>query len=693
MVAGKVKLPMGLQKSPSNPKPQAPPSKTPSPSPSTNKGSQKTVFTRSFGVYFPRSSAQVQPRPPDVSDLLRLVEELREREYRLKTEILEQKLLRESVAIVPVLENEITSKTNELERFAKRMEALEAENERLIHEGELLREKLEEERREKERNVTEMGSEIAELKQKLVEKERMEIDELSSSQRFQGLIEVSVRSNLIKNLSIKKVTKLADACTMNTNNTDNFKVVIESHGSKREESEGEMPRHSTCSSEELPETSESVLPTVRSRPPRVPKPPPKRSSSSSSLPSSNSKCSTEDRKSTETATIPPPPPPPPPKSAPQPTRQLSKSAPPPPPPPVKGLKAVPTKVRRVPEVVEFYHSLMRRDSRRDSGAGVVEVTAASTRDLVGEIENRSAHLHAIKTDVETQGDFIRFLIKEVENAAFTEIEDVVSFVKWLDDELSYLVDERAVLKHFDWPEQRADALREAAFEYCDLKKLESEASSFKDDARQACAPALKKMQALFEKLEHGVYNLSRLRESTTNRFKSFNIPVDWMLENGCVSQIKLASVKLAMKYMKRVSAELETVGGGPEEEELIVQGVRFAFRVHQFAGGFDVETMRGFEELRDKARSRSPHGGRGSSSSTSSVSIRSATMLARVLPCTAAASIIRSSLTTHPFSRQTIGKDVTAAAMRAWCGKILDAKIANCRLICSSGIHVEEIGH
>ena len=47
-------------------------------------------------------------------------------------------------------------------------------------------------------------------------------------------------------------------------------------------------------------------------------------------------------------------------------------------------------------------------------------------------------------------------------------------------------------------------------------------------------------------------------------------------------QIKLASVKLAMKYMKRVSAELEAIGGGgPEEEELIVQGVRFAFRVHQ----------------------------------------------------------------------------------------------------------------
>lgn len=43
-----------------------------------------------------------------------------------------------------------------------------------------------------------------------------------------------------------------------------------------------------------------------------------------------------------------------------------------------------------------------------------------------------------------------------------------------------------------------------------------------------------------------------------------------------------------MKYMKRVSAELEivVVGVGPEEEELIVQGVRFAFRVHQVIFSF-----------------------------------------------------------------------------------------------------------
>lgn len=61
------------------------------------------------------------------------------------------------------------------------------------------------------------------------------------------------------------------------------------------------------------------------------------------------------------------------------------------------------------------------------------------------------------------------------------------------------MDERAVLKHFDWPERKADTLREAAFGYRDLKLLESEVSSFKDDLRLPYDIALKKMVALFEK--------------------------------------------------------------------------------------------------------------------------------------------------------------------------------------------------
>lgn len=634
---------MGLQKSPANSKQNSSP-KPPTPSPSSagkNSSSQKAVFSRSFGVYFPRSSAQVQPRPPDVAELMRLVEQLRDRESKLKTELLEFKLLKESVAIVPLLENEIGAKNAELDEAAKENQDLRSENEAVKMKMEEMRREIEAERTEMESKIREMEAEIAELEafkteievernecvkrfremeeeiaelKKALEKSRAEIaaenEEQSSSQRFQGLMEASVKSNLIKNLKRSNTSRYNEICS----NLENQRA--DNSDWKKEETECEKPRHLRCYSEEL---SELTLSNIRSRIPRVPKPPPRPSSSGSPAPtpatsSSSSSCDSTDSRASTEATFPPPPPaaakpappppPPPRKTAPPPPPPPGMAAPPPPPPPPKGSRAAANKVKRVPEVVEFYHSLMRRDSRRDSGNGATETLPASSnaRDMIGEIENRSAHLLAIKTDVETQGDFIRFLIKEVENAAFTDIEDVVAFVKWLDDELSYLVDERAVLKHFDWPEQKADALREAAFGYCDLKKLVSEASSFRDDLRQPCGPALKKMQSLFEKLEHGVYNLSRMRESAAKRYKGLRIPMDWMLDTGITSQIKLASVKLAMKYMKRVSAELEAVGGGPEEEELIVQGVRFAFRVHQLAGGFDAETMRAFQELRDKAR-------------------------------------------------------------------------------------------
>ncbi|CAG7897902.1 hypothetical protein HID58_029482 [Brassica napus] len=606
MVAGKVRVTMGFHKSPSTkPKDMATPLPLPLPPPpphllkpssgSAGKPSPVSNQKPGFARYFPRASAQVHnassrsDQTAVISDLRRQVEELREREAKLKTEVLEFKLLRESVSVIPSLESRIAERNGEIERSRKETARLTEENEGLRREVE----RSEELRRESERREKEMEAEL----RKLVSSS--DDHALSVSQRFQGLTDASARSSLIRSLKrVESMRNLPDPVpNLDSNKTGSSGEIY------REE---EVESHSITNSDELTES------TVRSRVPRVPKPPPKRSFSSNGSHDATEDIS--DPPPQRTSPPPPPPPPPPLFRPPPPPPSVSKAPPPPPPPPPpKSLNIASAKVRRVPEVVEFYHSLMRRDSinsRRDSTGGggnaAAEAVLASSnaRDMIGEIENRSVYLLAIKTDVETQGEFIRFLIKEVENAAFSDIEDVVPFVKWLDDELSYLVDERAVLKHFEWPEQKADALREAAFCYFDLKKLISEASRFREDPRQPSGSALKKMQALFEKLEHGVYTLSRMKESAATKFKTFQIPVDWMLETGITSQIKLASVKLAMKYMKRVSAELEAIGGGgPEEEELIVQGVRFAFRVHQFAGGFDAETMRAFQELRDKARS------------------------------------------------------------------------------------------
>ncbi|XP_062194835.1 protein CHUP1, chloroplastic-like [Phragmites australis] len=279
--------------------------------------------------------------------------------------------------------------------------------------------------------------------------------------------------------------------------------------------------------------------------------------------------------------------------------------PPPPPPPPKFSTRSTGVMKRAPQVAELYHSLMRRDSKKDtSSGGICEgANSANVRSsMIGEIENRSSHLQAIKADVETQGEFVKSLIKEVTSAAYKDIEDVVAFVKWLDDELGFLVDERAVLKHFDWPERKADTLREAAFGYQDLKKMETEVSNYKDDPRLPCDIALKKMVTVSEKTERGVYNLLRTRDAMMRQCKEFNIPTDWMLDNNLISKIKFASVKLAKMYMKRVAMELQYMGPlnkDPALEYMLLQAVRFAFRMHQFAGGFDPETMDAFEELRN----------------------------------------------------------------------------------------------
>ncbi|KAF6997744.1 hypothetical protein CFC21_013930 [Triticum aestivum] len=603
MVAGRVKAAMGFQRSPATPKtssrkapapapapsqntapvpaaarPQTPtpgrrPSGSPAPPSSGGKGGGSS-FARSFGVYFPRSSAQVRPAraatAPEAAELARLVEELQERESRLRTELLEHKILKETVVIVPFLETELAAKSSELGRCRDAMSRLQAENARLRAELDAA-----------VANVSSKEQRIAEMERRMAEMARPQ------------------RGG-------------ADDCSS---------------------SDGSMAGGGDTAAKPA---SKPVLPPPPPPPPPPPMPahakpksyfsgssrasPANSSSSGSSTPSCSSDTAASTGRKPELSKlppIPPPPPPPPPSMPARATRSASASSspstssgaapappPPPPPPPPSG-----PCVRRVPEVVEFYHSLMRRDSKRDCGGGGAcpeaggtgGSGAANARDMIGEIENRSSHLIAIRSDVERQGDFIRFLIKEVEGAAFADIDDVVTFVKWLDVELSRLVDERAVLKHFDWPEQKADALREAAFGYRDLKKVEAEAAAFCDDPRQPCASALKKMQALFEKLEHGVYSLSRVRDGAMNRYRGYQIPWEWMQDTGIVSQIKIQSVKLARKYLRRVSSELEATQGGPDEEELMLQGVRFAFRVHQFAGGFDGDTMRAFQEIKEKA--------------------------------------------------------------------------------------------
>ncbi|KAK2636065.1 hypothetical protein Ddye_030857 [Dipteronia dyeriana] len=85
---------------------------------------------------------------------------------------------------------------------------------------------------------------------------------------------------------------------------------------------------------------------------------------------------------------------------------------------------------------------------------------------IGEVENRSSLLLAVKDNVKTQGDFVQSLAAEVRAASFTNIQD---------------------------------ALRDVAFEYQDLMKLENQVSTFVDDLNLPCESTLKKIYRMLEK--------------------------------------------------------------------------------------------------------------------------------------------------------------------------------------------------
>ncbi|XP_047317200.1 uncharacterized protein LOC124920691 [Impatiens glandulifera] len=268
--------------------------------------------------------------------------------------------------------------------------------------------------------------------------------------------------------------------------------------------------------------------------------------------------------------------------------------PPPPPPPLPVRPTIRPSTNKV--------ELISADRRLKHTVNKPETSSSVHNSIVGEIQRRSSHLLAIKADVEAKGELINNLIKKIHDAAYSDIKEVVKFVDWFDGELSSLADERAVLKHFKWPESKADALREAAVEYRCLDLIHEEISSYKDDNSIVCVVSLKKMASLLDKSEQSIQRLIKLRKNALITYQQFKIPIDWMLDTGIISKIKVASGRLAKIYMKRVLTEFESDhrGGRREftQEGLLIQGVDFAYRAQQFAGGLDSETLCVFEEMR-----------------------------------------------------------------------------------------------
>jgi hypothetical protein len=69
------------------------------------------------------------------------------------------------------------------------------------------------------------------------------------------------------------------------------------------------------------------------------------------------------------------------------------ASPPPPPPLPSKLLSISNAHRRMPEVMEFYRSLMKKDAQKESRASSTgNLPVLNPRNMIGEIENRSTYL-------------------------------------------------------------------------------------------------------------------------------------------------------------------------------------------------------------------------------------------------------------------------------------------------------------
>ena len=245
-----------------------------------------------------------------------------------------------------------------------------------------------------------------------------------------------------------------------------------------------------------------------------------------------------------------------------------------------------------------------RHGGRGLGSG-----AADRSGLMEEMAGKSKYLTAIKEDTQKYKVEIQSLAEMVQVFKARDMEGVRMFVEQMDAALSLLSDEHAVLKNFEWPEARVDALRESSAlhrENCAaISRIENYVPGT-DSWSVECT----RMSKCFEDTEKLIQLRSRTASSDATRFAAYDIPWSGDAE---MAALTAATLKIAKCYMLTTASEgnrmvrlsRESQGSGNESGYLkqafavLTNAIRFAFRVHQLTHGFDRECQQAFASIQD----------------------------------------------------------------------------------------------
>jgi len=222
-----------------------------------------------------------------------------------------------------------------------------------------------------------------------------------------------------------------------------------------------------------------------------------------------------------------------------------------------------------------------------------------------ELESRSSYMKQIMAEREKFGPMIHDLARQIASFQGKTIEHITVFLAEVERRLARLTDERMVLRGEQfagqWPEKRLDAMREAAALHKELLNMlhtmdpEGEGWTARTNVRDELLQVVEKFDAIRPQVDARV----RGKEEVARRLAGERIPFDWSLINA-IQLVAVTQARYVLAMMLEAIHGLQQQMGdaaASKVEQLAEQALRFAFRCHQFAGGFDQQTTELFSKL------------------------------------------------------------------------------------------------
>ena len=262
---------------------------------------------------------------------------------------------------------------------------------------------------------------------------------------------------------------------------------------------------------------------------------------------------------------------------------------------------------------DLRHTLLDRD---DTNKRKPPPTASSH-----ELTRTSSGLGRLERERKAFGPLLRDLAEEVRDARPADPEALREFLDKIDEVLASLTEPHVILREIpEWPGAKVEAMRELRDLQTELREmagamnewpaLDPNSRALRRTAKAsavmwACDEELGKIARAMDAAARRLESITRRLESDGKRFAAHGLTFD----EADVEKTRHASLTLAERHMRCASLAADRAmddgdaDGVGKARELLAGAVRFAFRSHELAGGFNGGCRDALEDVRNALNS------------------------------------------------------------------------------------------